>query len=329
MRAVGIDLGGSKLLACLSDDEGHILGRAVRATGRDTGPVEACHLIARAARELKDGFGPFDVIGVGFPGQVDFERGRIGGSVMLDGWQDIPLAQLVTTAVGVPCVVDNDVNCAALAELEERQDEAPDSMLFVAVGTGIGGAIALGNHLWRGHTGVAGEIGNVTIDRHGPSCWCGRRGCLNTYASGTAIEQQLGPGVSLTEQVALGHPRLDAVLDEAAEALGIGLANALNLLNPALVVLGGGVAQVGHRWLEVVARTARREAFPEAGQCRFELARAGYEAGAMGAALLALDEFRSTAALEMAATTSAPPAARAAPGATGIPNPSAGPRAVR
>jgi glucokinase len=287
MRTIGLDLGGSKLLACLIDEDGEILGRATRATGRSTGPSEACRLIIDAAGELGQRFGQFDSAGVGFPGQVDFSRGMIGGSVMLDGWLDVPLAELVAERLDVPCVVDNDVNCAAVAELEQRADEIPDSMLFVAVGTGIGGAIALGNRLWRGHTGVAGEIGNVTIDRHGPRCWCGRRGCLNTFASGAAIEAQLESGIS--------HA---AVVQQAAEALGIGLANALNLLNPALVVLGGGVAQLGSPWLEVVTRTAREEAFPEAGRCRFELARAGYEAGAVGAALLAR-ECRAAATMHL------------------------------
>lgn len=293
MRTIGLDLGGSKLLACLIGEDGQILGRAIRATGRATGPSEACRLIFDAAGELRQRFGLFGSAGVGFPGQVDFPRGMVGGSVMLDGWLDVPLADLVAEGLGVPCVVDNDVNCAAVAELEQRADEAPDSMLFVAVGTGIGGAITLGNRVWRGHTGVAGEIGNMTIDRHGPRCWCGRRGCLNTFASGAAIEEQLKAGISLADQVGSQDPQLTAVVQQAAEALGIGLANALNLLNPALVVLGGGVAQLGNPWLEVVARTARAESFPEAGRCRFELAGAGYEAGAVGAALLAKECFTS------------------------------------
>jgi glucokinase len=315
MRALGIDLGGSKLLACLIDD-GEVEGRTVRATGRRTGPAEAVRLILDAADELRRRFGPFEIAGVGFPGQVDFPRGTVGGSVMLDGWRDVPLASLLAEALGMPCVIDNDVNCAALAELRARGDEAPDSMLFVAVGTGIGGAITLGPRLWRGHTGVAGEIGNVTIDRHGLQCWCGRRGCLNTSASGTAIERQLEPGVPLLNQVESGHPRLDDAVEEAAVALGIGLANALNLLNPELVVLGGGVAQLGTAWLDTVARTARAEAFPEAGQCRFELARAGYDAGSIGAGILA--------------TTSASPAAvHATPAVPGARNLSEVPRLVR
>jgi glucokinase len=294
MRTIGLDLGGSKLLACLIGEDGQILARAIRPTGRATGPSEACGLIADAAGELRQAAGPFDAAGLGFPGQVDFAQGLIGGSVMLDGWLDVPLGDLVAEGLGVPCVVDNDVNCAALAELQQRPDESEDSMLFIAVGTGIGGAIILGKRLWRGHTGVAGEIGNVTIDRNGSRCWCGRRGCLNTSASGTAIERLLESGMS--------HA---SALEHAAVALGIGLANALNLLNPGLVVFGGGVARLGKPWLELVARTAREESFPEAGRCRFELARAGYEAGAVGAALLARE--LTTTASPLAPVVSAVP----------------------
>jgi glucokinase len=318
MRALGLDLGGSKLLACVIDEDGAVLERAVRPTGRATGPEDARRLVVEAAGELREAIGSFDVAGLGFPGQVDFSQGMVRASVMLDGWRDVPLADQLAHELGVRCVLDNDVNAAAVAELKWREDEPPGSMLFVAVGTGIGGAVVLNNRLWRGHSGVAGEIGNVTIDRHGPLCWCGRRGCLNTSASGAAMERRLGGAGSLTDHLRAGDPRLDEVLHEAATALGIGLANALNLLNPAVVVLGGGVARLGPRWLDAVALTARAEAFPEAGQCRIEVARAGYEAGAIGAALLAIE-----------ATTTAVLEAPGAPAAKGTHGPSGGPPAVR
>jgi glucokinase len=297
MRAIGFDLGGSKLLACVTDEQGRVLGRTVRPTGRATGPLDARRLMVDAARELEWAGGPFSAAGVGFPGLVDFSLGRVRSSVMLDGWREVPLAEQLAQALGIPCVVDNDVNCAATGELNERRGDPVDSMLFIAVGTGIGGAIVIGNRLWRGHSGGAGEIGNVSIDRHGATCWCGRRGCLNTSASGAAIERQLQPGVALTEQVQRGHPRLDIVIAEAAHALGIGIANALNLLNPGLVVLGGGVAELGQTWLDQVVAAARTEAFLEAASCRFELARAGYEAGAVGAALLSMEQFSNESAI--------------------------------
>lgn len=307
MRALGLDLGGSKLLACLIDEDGAVIGRVVLPTGRATGPAEALRLAVEAARQLREAAGPFGAAGIGFPGLVDFSEGIARGSIMLDGWRDVPLAAQLAGELGVPCLLENDVNAAAVAELKCRQHDPPGSMLFIAVGTGIGGAIVLDNRLWRGHTGVAGEIGNVTIDRHGPLCWCGRRGCLNTSASGAAMEQFFA-----------GDPRPDQVLHEAAAALGIGIANALNLLNPALVVLGGGVARLGPRWLDAVASRARAEAFPEAAQCRIEMARAGYEAGAVGAGLLAIE-----------ATTTAVPEAPGAPVAKGIHAPSGGPPSVR
>jgi glucokinase len=329
MRALGIDLGGTKLLACLTADDGTVLARTIRPTGRNTGPADARRLVRDAATQLRGTAGPFEMVGLGFPGQVDFHRGFVGGSVMLDGWRDVPLAEILAEDLGLPCVIDNDVNCAAIAELGARGDDVPDSMLFVAVGTGIGGAITLGHQLWRGHTGVAGEIGNITIDRHGEHCWCGRRGCLNTFASGSAIEQRLGEGGSLAWQPNPTDPEVVRVLEEAAAALGIGLANALNLLNPELVVLGGGVAQLGASWIAAVAKTARAEAFPEAGRCRFEPAVAGYEAGAVGAALLALDAVANPGELALTATTSASRAAPAAAAGRDTHTPSGVPRAVR
>lgn len=318
-RVLGADLGGSKLLVCLTDQHGRILARATRPTGRNTGPEAAVRLIAEAAREVQGSAGRLDRVGVGFPGLVDHDRGVARSSVMLDGWRDVPLAVLLARALDAPCVVDNDVNAAAYAELACRRADGPDSMLFVAIGTGIGGAIALGGQLWRGSTGIAGEIGNTTIERRGPRCWCGRRGCLNVFASGSAIERhlRLPPGATLRERLETGDRRAAAAVARAAGAVGIAIANALNLLNPALVVLGGGLAGLGADFLDAVAATARAEAFAEA-DCRFEVARAGYEAAAVGSALLAL--------AAQGSTTSAARAARGAATARGEPPPCAGPR---
>lgn len=299
-RAIGVDLGGTKALACLVDDDGGILARAMRLTGRATDPRRALELVRALVAEVTPAAGAPPVgVGVGFPGLVDARAGVARSSVILDGWRDVPLAAEVRAATGLACVVDNDVNAAAVAELRARAgDEAlagPDAaMLFVAVGTGIGGALVFGARPWRGAGGVAGEIGHTTIDRHGLVCECGRRGCLNTVASGGGVERALGlaPG-TLAARVAASDPRAVAALREAARALGVGLANALNLLSPHLVVLGGGLAGGGVQYLAEVARAARAEAFPEASAgCRFELALAGYEAGAVGAGLVALDMAR-------------------------------------
>jgi glucokinase len=267
-RAVlGIDLGGTKLLAVGFDATGREVYRRREPTGRGLSPEPALALIAEIAADALGALGALDALGLGFPGLVDHRRGVVRSSVMLDGWHEVALAARLAARVGVPCAIDNDVNAAALHELALRGSA---DLLFVAVGTGIGGALVLGGELWRGAGGLAGEIGHVAIARDGRRCDCGRRGCVNRYASGVALDQ---PGAGLAD---------------ATAALGAAIGSALNLLDVPLVVLGGGVAERGPAYVEAVAAHARRECFAEIGQaCTFELSRGGYDAAALGAARLA------------------------------------------
>lgn len=287
MRLLGFDLGGSKLLASVLDEDGKVLDLRRRPTGRHYAPEQALADMQALANELGSVHGPFQAAGVGVPGLVDAARGRVYSSVMLDGWQDVPLGDWLEAKLRIPCAIENDVNAAAVAELAARRDETPVAMLFVAVGTGIGGALAFHGKLWRGVSGIAGEIGNTSIDWGGELCWCGRRGCLNTVAAGSQIEAQAGiPAGSLRELVQAGDARTHERLSRAILGLGVGLGNVLNLLNPDLIVLGGGVAALGETFIERVAAEARSQAFAEARTCRFEAARAGYHATAVGAGLL-------------------------------------------
>ena len=170
MTALGVDFGGTKVLACVVEG-GRMLARVTRPTGRSTGPGDALGLLVEVASELR-AHAPrgFDACGIAFPGLVDRARGVVLSSVMLDGWSQVPLAERAARAIGVRCVVDNDVNAAAVAEVAARGDAVPGSMLLVMVGTGIGGAIVLGGRVLRGASGVAGEIGNTTIRDDGPEC---------------------------------------------------------------------------------------------------------------------------------------------------------------
>lgn len=296
---LGLDLGGSKLLAAVVGKDGDVLDREIVPTGRATDPERAIRLVREAAAALRARGAAFAAAGLGFPGLVNHSAGLVRSSIMLDAWKDVPLADRMAQALQVPCVIDNDVNMAALAELARRKDESrhPATTLFVFVGTGIGGAIAIDGRLYRGPGGLAGEIGNTTIDHAGEPCWCGRRGCLNTLASGSAIAAALNGGGPLAEGWKNGDPAALHAVERSAHWLGVGLGNAINLLNPTLVVLGGGVAELGPRYLEAVEKAALQEAFFEAASaCRFELARAGYEAGAIGAGLTAWQLLRSGSA---------------------------------
>ncbi len=296
MLTLGVDVGGSKILACLIDEECVIRAQERHVTGRDTTPANVIKRIEELThRFISQGATP-SAIGIGFPGLVDHELGVVRSSIMLDRWREVPLAAEILGATGIPCVIENDVNAAAIYESALRSHDA-DSMLFVAVGTGIGGALTFEGRLWRGASGVAGEIGNMVIDRDGALCWCGRRGCLNTVASGPSIETAAGIGAgTLAEKWQAEDPSVIRAVDEGARALAIGLGNAANLINPSLIVLGGGVAELGPRWLGTVQKYFHTEAFHEiTAICRIDLARAGYQAGAVGAARLANEALRNKA----------------------------------
>lgn len=280
MKRLGIDLGGTKLLA-LGLDGDEVRFRLRVPTGRGFGPDAARTAIRSLASDACTALGGLHAVGIGFPGLVDYERGVARSTTMLDGWHDVALAREVSDALGLPCAIDNDVNAAAL---HERVLRGAADLLYVAVGTGIGGAIVLGGKLWRGTGGFSGEIGHVSIDHRGPLCDCGRRGCVNLYASGTSIERAAGlqPG-----QLAAGAEAMTAVL-AGAEALGIAIGSVLNVLDVPLVVLGGGIAQLGDAYVEAVGGRARRECFREIGEgCQIVASQGGYEAGAFGAAELA------------------------------------------
>ena len=260
------------------------------STGPLFGPDETLGAVTDIVAALQRRNQTCEAIGVGFPGLVDSDRGIAHSSVILQSWQRVELRSLVSESVGIPSFLDNDVNNAARAELAARN--GCRDMLMVMVGTGIGGAVVLGGRVWTGAGGFAGEIGHVSIDSRGPRCPCGRRGCVGVLASGSSIERRLGLGNGeLAAAVHADDPDLreqaEHALSEASSALGKAIANALNLLNVRLVVIGGGVTLAGRNFVDAVEEAAKREAFPETASCRFEVARSGYRAGAVGAALLA------------------------------------------
>ena len=289
---IGIDVGGSKLLASLTDQNGNILRTERREIGCEIRPDELLCLIEDVIQALTRGGARISGIGLGFPGLVD-ERRIALSSVILPHCGKLDLAGLLEERFGVPCAVDNDVNNAAQAEVNLRGN-GDLSMLFVSVGTGIGGAVVLHGQLLRGATNMAGEIGHVGVAQGGPRCLCGRRGCVGMLASGAAIERQLGrPVGTLATVMATPSPAVTDTVARACRTLGSAIASALNLLNLPLVAIGGGLSEIPG-FVGAVAEAARRQAMPEIGAaCRFERARAGHTAGAVGAALLVRDHIET------------------------------------
>ena len=253
-------------------------------------------------------------IGVSFGGPVDATRGLVRLSHHVPGWEEVPLRDQLQAEFGVPAAVDNDANVAALGEWRFGAGQGAESLLYVTISTGIGGGWVLGGRIWGGVDGMAGEIGHMIVRPGGALCDCGRRGCLEAEACGRAIAAKTrerlrdegrmtkdegarllaavgGRVEAVTAQLVAqaaeaGDTLAQAILDDAARMLGLGLSAAISLLNPERVVLGGGVTKSGERWWQIVRATARDHVLPQA---RVDIVPAalGDDAPLWGAAALA------------------------------------------
>jgi glucokinase len=262
-------------------------------------------------RELLQGRTPA-AIGVSFGGPVNATTGTVRLSHHVPGWENIPLRAILEDEFGAPVGVDNDANVAALGEYRFGAGRGYNSLFYITVSTGVGGGWILNGRLWHGTEGMAGEIGHTVVDPAGPRCLCGKRGCVERLASGPYIAQQVRSQLAEQPQRgqllrALVRNNLEAitaqVVSQAAEAgddlardaiakagwaLGVGIGNVANLINPQLFVLGGGVTKAGEQFWQVVRQTAQKTALPEV---HFQVVPAalGDEAPLWGAVALAED----------------------------------------
>lgn len=256
--------------------------------------------------------GPLAAVGVSFGGPVDFERGRVRLSHHVPGWEDWPLRERLQTGFGAPVSVDNDANTAALGEHRFGAGQGCASMLYMTVSTGVGGGWVINGRVYRGADQMAGEIGHTVIDPAGPICICGRHGCVEVLACGPAmarrarelLETQPQAGAVLRELAGndlravtaqliaraaqWGDAFSEGILLEAARHLGAGIGNALSLMNPQRVILGGGVTKSGEKWWAEVRRAARANTLPEI-SAEIAPAALGDDAPLWGAAALAQD----------------------------------------
>jgi glucokinase len=311
--AIGVDAGGTKVAAMLVDvaQDGRILDRRrVESPAMDAEQLTGS--IIEVARELMAGRDDVAALGVGAAGMVG--HGGVLRFAPNVAWREFPLAERVGEALGVPTVVDNDANMAAWGEYRFGAGTGSRDMLLVTVGTGIGGGIVTGGTLFRGAHGFAAEIGHFIVEPNGPVCGCGNRGCWEQVASGRAlgrlgrevaaeypeslmvelaggeVDKVDGPVVTAAAQ--RGDMMAGRVMAEVGRRLGQGIAGLVNILDPDVVVVGGGVIDAG----ELLLKPAR-EAFldsVEAPEHRDEVpivaALLGNDAGGVGAAALALEE---------------------------------------
>lgn len=311
---LGIDLGGSKILTAVVDARGEILSRDYRVTPASDGPDAVVREVIKSATSALVSLGiamkELAAIGIGAPGVFDPVGGVVFTSPNLPGWHNVPLRDIITRESGVPSYLINDANAAALGELYFGAARGMRQVVYVTVSTGIGGGIIIDGELYRGSVGTAGEIGHMTIDTNGPRCQCGNTGCWEVLASGTALADRARQQIkdeAKTSILDLACGDLEKVtapvIQAAAEQgdhlageliaqtgyyLGVGLANLINIFNPELIVIGGGLSNIGEALLGPAFRVAGERAFRESYQAvRFALPELGADSGVLGAAAFA------------------------------------------
>lgn len=305
---IGVDIGGTNIKIAAVSDTGRVLARGVVETRALDGPARAFQRIHDAARHLagRDGI---QGVGIGCAGLIDSARGVLRESPNLPAWRNAPLARIARAHFSVPIVVENDATSAGFGESFVRGKQGRD-LVFITLGTGVGGGIVVDGRVVRGVAGYGGEIGHMTVDPDGPPCRCGSRGCLEAYAGAYGIVR-LARELSRKHRATTanrGRPsrvrltsardvidaarRGDPVGKETARIvgghLGVAVATLLNLLNPSAVVIGGGVGG-GFDVLEPhVKRSIARFAFANTAKwARIETSRLGNDAAVVGAAMLA------------------------------------------
>jgi len=306
---LGLDVGGTKVLGIVLDDAGAIVAQHKEATRRGAEDLVE-HLIA-VARSLCEQHPSVTALGVGVPGLVD-RHGTLRFAPNLPGVVELPVGSRLSEALGLPVRADNDATCAAWAEHQLGAAVGADTALLVTLGTGIGGGLIVDGLLVRGANGFAGEIGHMVVDDDGIPCTCGRRGCWERYASGSALDRQarelvaasggrrlvelaggdpeLVTGVEVVAAAAEGDPDSVELVARFADWFALGLANLIHAFDPSRCVVGGGLVAAGDVVLGPI-RTSLSGARLVAPEHRPPVdvvpAILGPEAGAIGAALLA------------------------------------------
>ncbi len=315
---MGVDIGGTNLVVgAVVTDGSRIVGLRTEPTGAAHGAdrvIDRIVTMTKAAIDdtrLADRDAVIEGVGIGSPGPLN----RTTGVVILTpnlGWHDMPVRDRIGTALGLPAWLDNDANCAMAGEWWVGAAQGARHAVTFTLGTGIGGGIVVDGRLLHGASDVAAEIGHITIETNGRRCGCGNDGCLEAYASGPAIARRTieaiesGAESSISAKVGGALDRISAqavydaagagdplaleVVQDTAKYLGVGVANLINILNPEVVVICGGVTQAGDRLFTPLRREVTRRAFRPAVQaCRIVPGLLPGTAGVVGAAKVFLD----------------------------------------
>ena len=317
LPVLAIDLGGTKVLTAIISNQGQVMAKERCLTLADEGPEAVINRILSAIDHLlsqrKINLSQLDSISIAAAGAMDFEKGLITLSPHLPRWHDVPLRDIVKEKYKVNTFLINEASAAALGEHYFGAGRGINNLILLTVGTGIGGGIIINGKLYSGASGSAGEIGHMTIDDNGPRCSCGNTGCLETLVSGTAVTKEAikrirqgerssiaeivgGKVENITaEKVSLAAQDGDSlaleVILKAATYLGVGLVNLVNIFNPEMIIIGGGMAKMGDLLLNPARQVVRERAFQLPAQAvQIVPAQLGDDAGVIGAAVFAFQQ---------------------------------------
>ncbi len=314
---VGVDLGGTKILAGVFTPHLKCLGKVKMSTKAERGPEGVLERVARCVQAVVDEcdlhMDNVKAMGIGAPGAIDPEEGRMIFAPNLK-WEDVPLKKALEKQLDLPVFAENDCNVCALGVYETELDPKPRSMVGIFLGTGIGGGIVLDGKPWSGFNRTAGEIGHMVLEVNGPKCGCGNKGCFEALASRTALFRRiqtavkdgqktvltdmLGPELTdmrsgdIRKALRRGDKFIEQIVEEAAEYTGIAVANVINLINPEVIVLGGGVMdQLADDMMAIILETANDYVLPGTAKgIEIIASKLGDDAGITGAAVLAKRE---------------------------------------
>jgi glucokinase len=310
-EAVGLDLGGTKLLTGVVDTDLNVLHESREKT-TGASEQEVLDTIVEEIEEARAARPDVVAVGLGIPCTMDRERGVAINAVNLD-ITDVPIRDIVAKRTGLPVFVDNDANVAALAEHRFGAAKGAQNAVMLTIGTGIGGGVIIDGQLYRGSIGAASEPGHMVIDLNGPPCQgtCPNHGCIEALASGTALAREgtakagshpgsaLGlalaregsvTGKTVTEAAMAGDQAAVEVMELVGMRLGVGLSSLANIFNPDVLVIGGGVIVAGDLLLEPARHELRSRALPPMNETPVKEAQMGNDAGMIGAAEMALEE---------------------------------------
>ncbi len=304
------DLGGTQIRAALCTAEDGIIRRTATPTMAHEGPEKVIARLADQMRRAAEAVPGDEILaaGIAAPGPLDPWKGIVRGAPNLPGWRNVPLADAVSRELGIPTFIGNDANLAALGEHVFGVGRGVDDMIYITVSTGIGGGIISGGRLLLGSRGLAAEVGHQTLEAHGVRCNCGNIGCMEAYASGTAIARRAKELVSsgrssslaglasitardVAEAARDGDSLAGEVMREAGFYLGVGIVNLLHLFNPSRIILGGSVTKSWDLFADTMWKTIRSRAqAPYLEGLDIVRAALGDDAGLMGAMALVLEK---------------------------------------